>query len=845
MEKFDGFIRICIEEVGECWVYIMSKSKYCKGIQCPKILWLDKHMPNKAVETTAESIFDTGTEVGKLARDYFGECKTVTFTYNKEEMCKKTQEMIINGVGVIAEASFMYNNNFCSVDILRIVDGEVHLIEVKSSTEIHDIYYDDMAYQYYVLQHCGMNVTAVMNMHINNEYVRQDELELDKLFVLEDCTEQVINMQKEMDERLHHLLSDVDYMDEPVREIGLHCEKPYECLYKSYCHRHVKGSSVFSIHRLSNKKKYEIYEQGIVTFEDIVREKPELNEKQWRQVKTTFYDEKPTIDKDAIRSFLTTLKYPLYYLDFETYQQAIPQFQGVKPYMQIPFQYSLHVQKEPCGECEHYAFLGKEGTDPRRALAEQLCSQIPRNACTLAYNMSFEKTVIKNLAAIYEDLSEHLMSIHDNMHDLMVPFQQQSVYCKELQGSYSIKWVLPALCRGDSELDYHELDEIHNGSEAMNAFADLPNRSPEEIERTRNNLLAYCRLDTLAMVKILEKLYQMQDGTFDFTNAKHSNYIEENDEHKGDGTVKQLLDDVIVARKLVETLDMFYGEGSKYQIEKILVSEIEDKFYEQYEQSLNDELYIEQKHRIRDALIACNIISYDEESYHLLIDDINQVNYDKVMQYIERGSINSISNQANMNANETTDNVRSESSTKPNEEMPNADTTENQQCKEFDIKLQKEEFEAYVLCQIRSMKPFEFERLTTKLLRSYGLEFYPGNRVGDDGVDGFGYLEVAGLFKFKVLVQCKRYEENNKIANNAIRDLRGAVSTDAYKGLFVTTSSFTPRAKTEAEKFPQIDMIDGRQFVELMIKNKVGIVEKDGKYTLEKDYLKHIELEEG
>lgn len=822
----------------------MSKSKYCKGIQCPKILWMDKHMPDKAVETKAESIFNTGTEVGKLARDCFSGCQTVTFSYSKEEMCKETQELLSNGANIIAEASFMYNNNFCSVDILRMIDNEVHLIEVKSSTEIHDIYYDDMAYQYYVLRHCGMNVTAVINMHINNEYVRQDELELDKLFVLEDCTEQVINMQKDMDERLHNLLSNVDCTEEPVRGIGLHCEKPYECLYKSYCYRHVKEPSVFSIHRLSNKKKYELYEQGIVTFEDIVREKPELNEKQWRQVKTKFYDEAPTIDKDAIQRFLATLEYSLYHLDFETYQQAIPQFKGVKPYMQIPFQYSLHVQKEPCGECEHYAFLGKAGTDPRRALAEQLCSQIPMNACTLAYNMSFEKTVIKNLAMIYEDLSEHLMSIHDNIHDLMVPFQQQSVYCKELQGSYSIKWVLPALCGGDPELDYHELDEIHNGSEAMNAFADLPNHSPEEIERTRNNLLAYCRLDTLAMVKILEKLYQMLNGTFDLETVKQSIHIEKNDKHKGSDKMEQLLDDRIVIRKLVETLDMFYGEGSKSQIEKILVSEVEDEFYEKYEQSLNDELYMEQKHRIRDALIACNIISYDEESYHLLVNDITQVNYDKVMQYIERGSINSISNQTSMNANETTDDMSSRNSTKPIEEIQKANTTENQQCKEYDIKLQKEEFEAYVLSQIRSMQPFEFERLTTRLLRSFGLEFYPGNRTGDDGVDGYGYLEVAGLFKFKVLVQCKRYEEDNKIANYAIRDLRGAVSTDAYKGLFVTTSSFTPRAKKEAEKFPQIDMIDGRQFVELMVKNKVGIIEKDGKYALEKDYLKHIELEE-
>lgn len=278
--------------------------------------------------------------------------------------------------------------------------------------------------------------------------------------------------------------------------------------------------------------------------------------------------------------------------------------------------------------------------------------------------------------------------------------------------------------------------------------------------------------------------------------------------------MQELLEDLVVVRKFVEVLDMLYGEGSKNQVENILISEIEDELYEQHEKSINDELYAEQKHRIRDALIACNILSYDGKTYRLLADKITEEHYDKVQKYLERKAID--------------------------DEKPMESSGE----KLYDIRTQKEEFEAFVLNRIRDMKPFEFERLTTKLLRSCGLEFYPGNRTGDDGVDGYGYLEVAGLFKFKVLVQCKRYGENNKIANYAIRDLRGAVSTDAYKGLFVTTSSFTPRAKREAEKFPQIDMIDGRQFVELMIKNKVGIVEIDGKYSLEKDYLKHIELEE-
>lgn len=489
--------------------FSMSKSKYCKGIQCPKILWMDVNMPDEAVPAASEAVLRIGTEVGELARSYFGEYSLVEFSPDKKKMCRNTENFIMAGKNIIAEASFLYKNNFCSVDILRMAENGVQLIEVKSSTEIHDIYLDDMAYQYYVLTHCGIHVTDVCNMHINNQYVRYGELNLQELFKIENCTEQILSMQAGIEERLAAIESYMMQEAEPERELAVYCDKPYECEYKQYCHRHIKEPSVFSIHRLSAAKKYDMYQNGIVTFADVVRERPKLSEKQWRQINASYYNEAPSIDRIAIKEFLDTLTYPLYHLDFETYQQAIPQFDGVKPYMQIPFQYSLHVQSKQGAEPEHYEFLGKEGTDPRRALAERLCEQIPVNVCSLAFNMSFEKTVIKNLAAMYPDLSAHLMNIHDNMQDLMVPFQKQSYYCKELQGSYSIKWVLPALCSGDPELDYHALEGIHNGSEAMDAFADLPNHAPEEIARIRKNLLAYCRLDTLAMVKILEKLYAL------------------------------------------------------------------------------------------------------------------------------------------------------------------------------------------------------------------------------------------------------------------------------------------------------------------------------------------------
>ena len=190
-------------------------------------------------------------------------------------------------------------------------------------------------------------------------------------------------------------------------------------------------------------------------------------------------------------------------------------YDGVSPYSQIPFQYSLHYIDGV--ELHHTEFLGDAGTDPRRKLAESLVRDIPRDACTLAYNMSFEKNVIKNLARIYPDLSDHLMSIHDHMKDLMVPFSSRHYYTKEMKGSYSIKYVLPALFPNDPELNYHNLEEVHNGSEAMNAFRTMSELSKEEQDRLRRNLLKYCGLDTYAMVKIYEKLLEVTEKNKSFT----------------------------------------------------------------------------------------------------------------------------------------------------------------------------------------------------------------------------------------------------------------------------------------------------------------------------------------
>lgn len=487
---------------------VLSKSKYCKGIQCPKILWLDRYKPEEAEDVLPESVIAAGTMVGELARGYFGDYSPVEFSYDKSEMVVRTEELISAGAENIAEASFMTDGLYCAVDILRRNGDGWDIVEVKSSTKVSDIYIEDMAFQYYVLRSCGVNVKKVYNMHINSSYVRHGDLDLTGLFVIEDYTEEAMARSDAVRKNISDIRSYIDTREEPQKDIDCCCDQPYECAYKHYCGRHIPEYSVFNMARMQTKKKYALYHEGIISYEDILKNPGCVSAKQLRQAQAVALKKPDEYDVGKIKEFLCTLTFPLYHLDFETFQQAVPEFEGCSPYEQIPFQYSLHIEYAD-GRMDHREFLAKEGSDPRRELALQLVRDIPTGVCSAAYNMAFEKSVLRRLAASFPDIAGHLMDIHDNMHDLMIPFREQYYYSAAMNGSYSIKYVLPALCPGDPELDYHNLEGVHNGSEASAAFAEMAKHTPDEIAAMRANLLKYCGLDTYAMVKVLRRLREV------------------------------------------------------------------------------------------------------------------------------------------------------------------------------------------------------------------------------------------------------------------------------------------------------------------------------------------------
>lgn len=482
----------------------LSKSKYCNAIQCKKMLWLNEYKPEFKEEINNNSVLENGTEVGIIAKDILGPSIDIEFNDNLQVMIKDTKKALEKEKVIITEASFSYNNNFCSVDILKKEKDNFEIYEVKSSTSISDIYLNDISYQVYVLKKLGYNITKASIVYLNSKYIREKELELEKLFIIEDVTEKAFNKQAEIEKNIKDIN---EYMNEEIeqeQDIGTHCVKPYDCPFFKYCTRNLPTPNVFDIKGLSSTSKFKLYKEGKISFKQLLKEN--INPKYKEQIDFEINKRDSSIKKDEIKKFIATLTYPMYFLDFETYQESIPTLEKASPYEQIPFQYSLHYIKSEEGNLEHTDFLAEINTDPRRNLAEKLIKDIPKNTCVIAYNCSFEKMVIKKLASLYPDLEEHLMNIHSNIKDLMIPFKNRYYYTKEMKGSYSIKYVLPALFPNEPSLNYHNLEDIHNGSEAMNSFRDLKNMTKEAQIKTRENLLKYCELDTYAMVKIYEKL---------------------------------------------------------------------------------------------------------------------------------------------------------------------------------------------------------------------------------------------------------------------------------------------------------------------------------------------------
>ena len=478
-----------------------------RGLQCPKSLWLDRRQPEVRTAPPPDLIarWEAGNEVGLYAQLLFPGGVEIPYDgHTKEEQLAQTKDLLTKGAQTIYEATFSFDGVFVRADILNKTQGGFDLYEVKSAAAVKPHFPEDVAIQYFVLSGFGIPLRRAFLVHIDTRYVRRGEIVPEKLFAMQEVTEIVQEKQAAIPAELARMRK-VLAAGLPEIDIGPQCTNPYECDFIEHCWKHIPENSVFDL-KGRGVDKWELYRRGIVRMDDIPLE--DLNSAQRMQAE--FHrNRREHADPDAIREFLEGLRFPVCVLDFETYDAPIPPFDGTRPYQQIPFLYSLHRQDSPGGPLHHSEFLAPPGIDPRDALTEHLLAAIPEDAQLLAYNKTFEARVLKDLAERFPARRERLLEIAEGMLDLMVPFRRRDIYHWRMDGSYSLKNVLPVLV---PELTYEGM-AIQEGKEASLAYLALEKiSSAKEREKAEEDLRAYCRQDTLGMVKLFEKMRELVDS---------------------------------------------------------------------------------------------------------------------------------------------------------------------------------------------------------------------------------------------------------------------------------------------------------------------------------------------
>ncbi|HEY8189716.1 MAG TPA: DUF2779 domain-containing protein [Micavibrio sp.] len=491
----------------------LSKSQYVKGAQCGLNLWYSRNRKDLAtpVDAGQQAIFDTGSEIGEWAKRYFpGGVEVKAAYYDSLAGADATAEFISAGYEVIFEATALHpgDQSHSRIDILQKLPGTDtwNLIEVKSSTSVKDYHIDDMAFQYRVFTGAGYKISRCFMMLIDNQYVRQGAVDPQRLFRLEDITRVVLGKQAEVERQTAELSGMLDASEEPKIKIGARCFKPFDCGFIHHCWREVPDYSIYNVY--DAKKAEEIvenlgsYEVGKLPVEKLPTG---LKGKDVR----SYISGDVHVEPENIRQFLAGLRYPLYFLDYETIGSAVPAFDGTRPFQTIPFQFSLHIEDSPGAVLRHFEFLHREKTDPRLPFVEALIRLCGNHGTVVTYNQAFEQGVNKELMQAYPAHADSIAAINARMVDLLIPFRKRWLYHPSQHGSASIKKVLPAF----TDLSYDGMG-IDNGMDASLQYAAFMQGKlePAAQEALWQNLTAYCGLDTLAM-KALVDVLKKKSGT--------------------------------------------------------------------------------------------------------------------------------------------------------------------------------------------------------------------------------------------------------------------------------------------------------------------------------------------
>ncbi len=485
----------------------LSKSKLLAFRQCPKRLWLEVHQPElRADSGPTLASFATGHQVGDIARQLYDPQAQGTLIDPLAEgfdaAFARTQHLLTHSRQPIFEAGFRAGGALAFADVLLPSDEGDQLgwrmVEVKSSTSVKDYHRDDVAIQAYVARESGLELKAIALAHIDSGWTYPGNGDYQGLLVEADLTEEAFARTDEVRGWIADAQAVVARKKAPRLATGAQCSAPYECGFLAHCQsaepqaeHHVRW-----LPRRSQALKAHIEEHGISELRDVPDDL--LNPTQQR-VKAATLSGQAFFDQPATAQALAAHKLPGYFIDFETIQFGVPLWKGTRPYQQLPFQFSVH-RLGRTGRATHQAFLDLSGGNPSLAFAQSLVAACGERGPVFVYNAAFETTRIRELAERHPRLAIALRAINDRVVDLL-PIARQHYYHPSQQGSWSIKAVLPALC---PELHYDALDGVQDGGAAQQAYLEAitPATSAPRKAELERQLLAYCSLDTWAMVRL-------------------------------------------------------------------------------------------------------------------------------------------------------------------------------------------------------------------------------------------------------------------------------------------------------------------------------------------------------
>jgi hypothetical protein len=483
---------------------MLSKSRFLAGLQCPLRLWYQCYNRKLATPAspTQQAIFDMGHEVGLLATKLYPAGVYVSEDYMHHRAAQKTTESAMTNpdVPAIFEGAFVYDGIRIRVDILeRLKNNRWNMIEVKSSTSAKEVYINDAAVQYYVLNGAGLSLDRVGILHLNNQYVYDGiRLDLNQLFHFTDLTDEICRRRESIVNQLETLKIVISSDSAPDISPSRHCLNPYKCEFWEHCTKDKPDFWVMDLTGITSQKFGQLTEIGVESIGDIPENFP-LTALQER-IHQCVTSNQEFISPD-LRSELLSVEYPIHFLDFETIAPAVPRYAGTRPYETVPFQWSDHVLFAD-GLIEHREYLCMEDKDPREEFAGTLVDALSDSGTIFTYT-GYEEGVLRGVARSSPHFETKILVLINRFKDLYA-IVRRHYYHPLFHGSFSLKYVLPALV---PSMDYKNLS-IQEGTLASLEYMRMINGGTSDVEKEkiRKDLLEYCGIDTLGMIMIRNEL---------------------------------------------------------------------------------------------------------------------------------------------------------------------------------------------------------------------------------------------------------------------------------------------------------------------------------------------------